>query len=152
MGRSSRTTLPLDHFLEYAECKSPVWFEGTHNLISLCQSKKDTIDPKPRNLLFETFKCEDAKRTVWGNIVVVKSDRNGKVVDVKERDIFFIERIVYRCVQNTPVFAKHSQRPLGSYFEDDHADEQYPVVRNPLFAARPDWGWGARRDSTGGWA
>lgn len=59
-------------------------------------SQRSTLDPTPRNLLFESFKCEDAKRTVWGNIVVVKTDRSGQVCDVKERDVFFIERLVYR--------------------------------------------------------
>lgn len=57
--------------------------------------------PLPQNLLYESFKCDDATRSLWGNIVVVKSDTSGQVCDVVERDMFFIERLVYRQVNST---------------------------------------------------
>lgn len=50
----------------------------------------------PRSVLYESFKGSDATRSVWGNIVVVKSDRDGLVCDVLEKDLFFIEWLVYR--------------------------------------------------------
>ncbi|KAJ3520267.1 hypothetical protein NMY22_g12830 [Coprinellus aureogranulatus] len=53
----------------------------------------------PRNRLFDSFKCGDAIRTVRGNILVVKSSRDGLVTDVLERDLFFVERLVYRRVR-----------------------------------------------------
>jgi hypothetical protein len=59
----------------------------------------------PKNLVYNTFKVRDAfgfgassVRTVWGNIMVVKSDREGVVLDVQERDLYFIETLVHRPV------------------------------------------------------
>lgn len=82
---------------------------------------KRITPPLPRNILFETFKCENAQRSVWGNLVVVKSDKYGHVCDIKERDLFFIETQVY------------------SFFEDHSSDLSYPIIKY----AGSDDGWGS---------
>ncbi|KAF5317854.1 hypothetical protein D9611_015089 [Ephemerocybe angulata] len=50
----------------------------------------------PVNDLYESYKCEDGVRTVWGNIVVVKTDRMGEVCDMVEKDIGVAELLIYR--------------------------------------------------------
>lgn len=50
----------------------------------------------PRNKLYSKLMEFTNLRTVVGNILVVKSDRLGHVCDVLERDLYFIERLLYR--------------------------------------------------------
>ncbi|KAJ3516298.1 hypothetical protein NMY22_g14244 [Coprinellus aureogranulatus] len=55
----------------------------------------------PRNRLYDTFKVRDSgdfggQTQLFGNVLVVKSDRDGTVADVLERDLFFVERLVHR--------------------------------------------------------
>ncbi|KAF5338624.1 hypothetical protein D9611_012735 [Ephemerocybe angulata] len=80
----------------------------------------------PVNDLYESYKCEDGVRTVWGNIVVVKTDRMGEVCDMVEKDIGVAELLIY------------------SLFEDDNK-YNHPLVVNPLVSPKPKsyWGWQA---------
>ncbi|KAF5309726.1 hypothetical protein D9611_014435 [Ephemerocybe angulata] len=67
----------------------------------------------PVNERYESYKCSDAVRTVWGNIVVVKSDRLGTVCDMEAVDLGLAEFLVY------------------SYIEDD-AIYDHPLIVDPL--------------------
>lgn len=47
-------------------------------------------------MTYDNLKGIDGQKTVYGNILVVKSDSLGFVCDVLERDVFFVERLVCR--------------------------------------------------------
>ena len=46
-------------------------------------------------MLYDSFKMSDGRHSHFGNIMVVKSNSEGVVVDVCERDLYFIEVLVY---------------------------------------------------------
>lgn len=86
--------------------------------------------PSPRNERFDQLKCHDATKTVNGNLVIVKSLPCGTVQDVLERELFFVERLVY------------------SFFEDSQVaySDNYPILSNPLVTmdeGHRRWGWGS---------
>lgn len=59
--------------------------------------QRDAEVVPPRNELYDSFKMYGSNhRMIWGNIVVVKSENNGRVCDVLERDLTFIEQLVSR--------------------------------------------------------
>lgn len=49
----------------------------------------------PRNALYDSFKMQDGRHSHFGNIIVVKTNSDGVVVDMCERDLYFIEVLVY---------------------------------------------------------
>ncbi|TEB19411.1 hypothetical protein FA13DRAFT_1802296 [Coprinellus micaceus] len=111
--------------------------------IYFISKERQTSMRLPRNNLFDTFKIRDPGQfgipgvVVSGNILVVKADRRGLVQDVLERDLFFVERLLY------------------SFFEDDayvHGrGYRLIVTSNPLIRpespSRAKWYSGGR-----GWA
>ncbi|KAJ3544803.1 hypothetical protein NMY22_g2650 [Coprinellus aureogranulatus] len=83
--------------------------------------KPQQLDPNvPRNRLYDTFKVRDSgefgvQTLLFGNVLVVKSDRNGTVVDASA---------------NTPVL--YTWLIHHSFFEDEARRQDYPLVANPL--------------------
>ncbi|KAF5309094.1 hypothetical protein D9611_014961 [Ephemerocybe angulata] len=70
----------------------------------------------PVNDLYESYKCEDGVRTVWGNIVVVKTDRMGEVCDMVEKDIGVAELLIYSTTSRhvpAPYVVTSSKGPLA---------------------------------------
>lgn len=70
---------------------------------------------------------------------MVKTEPSGLVVDVLERDLLFIERLVYRYV-----LCLFDKRPLtlrNSFVEDTATRSLYPIhTDNPLVES-PAMGW-----------
>lgn len=62
----------------------------------------------PRNELYSLIKARagEGVRTVWGNILVVKADKEGKVCDVIREDIYFVETLVYSFIEDQRLYDK----------------------------------------------
>ncbi|KAF5333130.1 hypothetical protein D9611_002410 [Ephemerocybe angulata] len=74
---------------------------------------KQTRPPRPRNRMYDTLKDTPFAwpiRSVFGNIVVVKSTREGTVCNVEEKDRSLIE----------------------IFIEDEVSYDQFPVINHPL--------------------
>lgn len=69
----------------------------SRNLLNHVQ-KGNREQPLPRNELYERLKGQFGSRTVYGNVLVIKTDTLGLVCDVLDRELFFVERLVYRSV------------------------------------------------------
>ncbi|KAF5318409.1 hypothetical protein D9611_013936 [Ephemerocybe angulata] len=101
---------------------------GLHkNTLSVFDRKGRGSTDLPLNQLYSLFKARAGSgiRSVWGNVLVVKADKDGIVCDVVVEDLYFVETLVY------------------SFFEDKRL---YDVPRgiNPLVS--PDSvgsGWGS---------
>ncbi|KAJ3514167.1 hypothetical protein NMY22_g14829 [Coprinellus aureogranulatus] len=86
----------------------------------------DPTVKSPRNDLYDRFKlCVGSHRTVWGNIVIVKSSRDGGVV-------CHISFAVATQIQSAP----------SSFVEEGEMAFLHPVAKHPLVKERCTSGWG----------
>jgi hypothetical protein len=114
---------------------------------------KTTFNPPlPRNRLYDSFKCEDGRRNHYGNIAVVKADREGIVVNVEEEDLYFIEVLVYRYVVAAPNTMRIGLTYGYSYLEEISQRSRFPVLSRPMLQRNKEktTGWEAEPQTTWG--
>lgn len=119
----------VDLCTSMGEYHDPLYDIHTNNR----EKKGGRTSPLPRNELYDQLKGFYGSRTVYGNILVIKSDPSGNALNVLERELFFIERLVYRLViPPVPHEKAIDNDPPHSYMEDDNRYDEFPVLINPL--------------------
>lgn len=78
---------------------------------------------------------------MMGNILVIKTDSMGYVHDVLERELYFIERLVYRHVASLSFINQASYNCTYSFMEEGWREKEFPELTNPLLLPVRDDVW-----------